>query len=190
MKALKILLGLFLLAGLFCTQVFAQEPTHWNKNMLLVYMPEGNEYTPMMSKAFIEWEGKFARKIQFIQTTFERDVRLAEIEVKFNQVSGEEAKNSGSTVLTGQTNTYRHGTITINTLYNEEIEKDPAKKAQNDAEIYRIMLHEVGKVMGLPSSENPQSVMNDKIVDGQTILQEDIDKVYELYGWRARGRVK
>ena len=73
---------------------------------------------------------------------------------------------------------------------NEEIEKDPAKKAKNDAEIYRIMLHEVGKVMGLPSSENPQSVMNDKIVDGQTILQEDIDKVYELYGWRARGRVK
>ena len=44
--------------------------------------------------------------------------------------------------------------------------------------------------MGLPSSENPQSVMNDKIAEGQTILQEDIDKVYELYGWRARGRVK
>lgn len=189
MKALKILLGLFLLIGL-SMQVFAQEPTHWNKNMLLVYLPEGNEYTPMMSKAISEWEGKFSRKIQFIQTTFSRDVRLAEIEVKFNQVTGEEAKNSGSTVLTGQTNTFRHGTITINTLYDEEIEKDPAKKEKNNEEIYRIMLHEVGKVMGLPSSQNEMSVMCDEIKDGQTILQEDVDKVYELYGWRARGRIK
>ena len=51
------------------------------------------------------------------------------------------------------------------------------------------MLHEVGKVLGLPSSENQQSVMHDEILDNQSILQEDIDKIYELYGWRARGRV-
>ncbi len=189
MKAFKIILGLFLLIGL-SMQVFAQEPTHWNKNMLLVYIPDGNEYTPMMSKAFVEWEGKFSRKIQFIQSNFYRDVRLAEIEVKFNQVTGPEAKNSGATLLSGKTNTYRHGEITINTLYDEEIENDAAKKALNNEEIYRIMLHEVGKVMGLPSSNNPQSVMNDEIIAGQSILQEDVDKVYELYGWRARGRIK
>lgn len=188
MKILKIFLALLLFFGLNL-QVFAQEPTHWNKNMLLIYLPEGQEYTPMMSKAFIEWESKFNRKIQFIQTTFSRDVRLAEIEVKFNQVTGEGAKNSGSTVLSGQTNTFRHGVITINTLYDEEMEKDPAKKEKNNQEIYRIMLHEVGKVLGLPSSENQQSVMHDEILDNQSILQEDIDKIYELYGWRARGRV-
>lgn len=188
MKALKILLGLFLLIGLG-VQVFAQEPTHWNKNMLLVYIPENNEYSAPMTKAFREWEGKFSRKIQFIITNFSRDVRLAEIEVQFNQVSGEGAKNTGATMLSGKTNTYRHGTVVITTLYDEEIEKDPVKKAKNDEEIYRIMMHEVGKVMGLPSSENPQSVMNDKIIEGQAILQEDVDKVYELYGWRARGRV-
>lgn len=187
MKVLKILLGLFLLIGLGA-QVLAQEPTHWNKNMLLVYIPEGNEYSVPMAKAFREWEGKFSRKIQFIITNFNRDIRLAEIEVQFKQVTGEGAENSGNTTLTGQTNTYRHGTVVINTLYDEEIEKDPVKKAKNDEEIYRIMMHEVGKVLGLPSSDNPQSVMNDKIEDGQTILQEDVDKVYERYGWRARGR--
>lgn len=189
MKAIKILLGLFLLIGL-TLQVFAQEPTHWNKNMLMVYIPEGNEYSTPMAKAFREWEGQFSRKIQFIITNFSRDVRLAEIEVRFNQVTGEGAKNSGSTTLSGQTNTYRHGTVVINTLYDAEIEKDPVKKAANDKEIYRIMMHEVGKVMGLPSSENPKSVMNDKIEDGQSILPEDVDKVYELYGWRAKGRIK
>lgn len=189
MKALKIIFGLFLFIGLGM-QVFAQEPTHWNKNMLMVYIPQDSEYSGAMAKAFREWEGKFSRKIQFIITNFNRDVRLAEIEVQFRQVSGEGAENSGSTTLTGQTNTYRHGTIVITTVYDEEIEKDPLKKAQNEEEIYRIMLHEVGKVMGLPSSDNGKSVMNDEIQAGQSILQEDVDKVYELYGWRAKGRIK
>lgn len=184
MKAWRIILGLLLLSG-FSLPVMA-EGMHWNKNMVMVYVPQDQEYSPKITGAFREWEGRLGRKIQFFQTSNPRDIRLAEIEVQFNQVSGEGAKNSGSTNLQGQTNAFRHGNIVINAVYDEEIEKDPAKKAKNDEEIYRIMLHEVGKVIGLQSSSNPESVMCDKIEDGQSIQQEDIDNVYQLYGWPAR----
>ena len=185
MNALRIIFG-FLLLVVMAVPVMAQEPTHWNKNMLLVYIPEGNEYTKFMERAFDEWQSKFSRKIQFIKTNFYRDVKLAEIEVQFRQVVGEDAKNSGTTSLSGKTNAYRHGTIVITTKYDEEFENDPAKKAENDEEVYGIMLHQVGKVMGLPDSTNPQSVMYNEVKPGQEILSEDVEKVYSLYGWRAR----
>ena len=60
------------------------------------------------------------------------------------------------------------------------------KKAENEAEIYSIMLQQVGKIMGLQNSSNPQSVMYDKLQPKQTILQEDVDKVYTIYGWKSR----
>ncbi len=184
MKAWKIIVGMLLLAGL-STPVFA-EGMHWNKNMVMVYVPQQENYSPQITRAFREWEGRLGRKIQFFQTSNPRDARLVEIEVQFNQVSGEGAKNSGSTNLQGQTNAFRHGNIVINAVYDEEIEKDAAKKAKNDEEIYRIMLHEVGKVIGLQSSSNSKSVMADKIEEGQTILEEDIDNIYQIYGWPAR----
>ncbi len=189
MKVFRIFLGLCLLIGL-SMQVFAEGAMRWNKNLLLIYMPANNEYTPLMSKAINEWESKFSRKIHFIQTTNPKDVRIAEIQVIINQVSGADAKNSGETSLSGQVNTFRHAVITINTLYNEAIESDVKKKEANDNEIYRVMQHEVGKLMGLSVSTNPQSVMNKEIIEGQTILQEDIDNIYNLYGWGVGRRVK
>ncbi len=188
MKVLKIILGLCLVLGLGLHGV-AQAAMHWNKNMPMVYVPADNEYTDLMLKAFGEWEGKFNRKIQFIKTTFYRDLRLTEIEVQFNQVGGEGAQNSGNTTVEGSSDIIRHGTIVINTKFDEEIEKDPEKKAKNTEEIYRIMLHQVGRVMGLESSTNPKSVMYDKIEDGQTILDEDVQNVYALYGWAPSIRI-
>lgn len=184
MKAWKLFVGLLLLSGL--SMPVLAEGMHWNKNMVMVYVPQEEGYTAQITRAFAEWEGKLGRKIQFFQTSNPRDVRLAEIEVQFNRVSGEGAKNTGSTNLQGQTNAFRHANIVINAVYDEEIEKDPQKKAKNDEEIYRVMLHEVGKVIGLPSSANPQSVMSDKIEEKQTILPEDIDNIYQIYGWPAR----
>lgn len=188
MKVLKIILGFCLMLGLGFGGL-AQAEMHWNKNMPMVYVPAENEYTDLMLKAFGEWEAKFDRKIQFIKTTFYRDVRLTEIEVQFNKVSGEGARNSGNTTIQGQSNIIRHGTIVINTKFDEEIEKDPEKKAKNTEEIYRIMLHEVGKVMGLNSSANPKSVMYDKIEEGQEILDEDVENVYLLYGWGPKIKI-
>lgn len=184
MKALKIISGLLLFAGL-ALPVFA-EGMHWNKNMVMVYVPQDESYTAPMARAFAEWESKLGRKIQFFQTHNPRDIRLAEIEVQFNKVSGEGAKNTGSTNLQGQANAFRHANMVINAVYDEEIEKDPVKKAKNDEEIYRVMLHQVGKVIGLQSSANPESVMADKIQEKQAILPEDINNIYEIYGWPAR----
>lgn len=184
MKALKIILGVCLLSAL--SMPVLAEGMHWNKNMVMVYVPQDEAYASQISRAFKEWEGRLGRKIQFFQTSNPRDVRLVEVEVQFNQVSGEGAKNSGSTSLQGQTNAFRHGNIVINAIHDEEIEKDPVKKAKNEEEIYRVMLHEVGKVIGLQSSSNPKSVMADKIEEGQSILPEDIDNIYEIYGWPTR----
>lgn len=184
MKAWKIIVGLLLLSGL--SMPVLAEGMHWNKNMVMIYVPQNVDYAPQISRAFREWESRLGRKIQFFQTSNPRDLRLVEVEVQFNQVSGEGAKNTGSTTLQGQTNAFRHGNIVINAVYDEEIEKDPVKKAKNDEEIYRVMLHEVGRVIGLQSSSNPESVMFDKIEAGQTILPEDIDNIYQIYGWPAR----
>ena len=183
MKLLKFFCGL--LIALFLALPSVAGALHWNKNMIMVYMPADNEYTPMMQNAFKAWEGRFERKILYIMTTFYRDVRLADIEVRLNPVTGEGAKNSGNTSLTPAADFIRHGLITINYINDEEIQSNPQKKAENDAQIYRIMQHEVGKVMGLQNSGNEKSVMFDKIEAEQSILDEDIENIYLLYGWRA-----
>ena len=183
MNLKKIFTGVFLALALAIPS-FAQG-LHWNKNMIMVYMPAADEYTPMMQKAFKDWEGHFERKILYIMTTFYRDVRLADIEVRLNPVTGEGAKNSGNTALIPAADFIRHGVITINYINDEEIQSNPEKKAQNDAEIYRVMQHEVGKVMGLQNSDNINSVMFNKIEKGQSILPEDVQNLYVLYGWRA-----
>lgn len=185
MKISKIILGLFLLLGL-AVPAFAevrQNVPHWNKTLLMAYMQEGSEYAPLMQQAFKEWQGHLPRKLQFYFTSLERDIRLVEIDVQFNRVTGENAKNSGSTSLDGQ-NYFRHASIVINTIYDEEIENDPAKKAKNEEEIYTVMLQQVGKVLGLQTSSNETSVMFAEPKEGQKILQEDIDNVYRIYGWR------
>lgn len=188
MKVLKIILGLFLFLG-FSFPVLAEPATapHWNKNLLMVYMPSDSEYSATMQRAFREWQGNLPSKIQFYTTSSERDKRLVEIDVTFNVLEDAKAKNSGSTVLDGSVN-YRHGSIVINAVSNPEIEKDPKLKALNDEEIYAVMLREVGRVLGLPLSSNPQSVMNAEFATGQKILPEDVKSVCEIYGWASQTR--
>lgn len=187
MKALKIILG-FIFALMLALPVLAGG--HWKKNMLLVYVPE-HEYSPMMNKAFKDWEGRLHQKIQFYNSRFSTtaarkdDINLVDIEVKFVEISGgEEVHNSGSTTFnSAQSGNFRHAVIVIELSQDEKFKQDAQAKAKNDEEIYRIMLHEVGRVLGLTSSSNSQSVMYDKIEEGQTILPEDIENIYNLYNW-------
>lgn len=187
MKALKIILG-FLFVVALALPVLAGG--HWKKNMLLIYVPE-HEYSAMMNKAFKDWEGRLHQKIQFYNSRFSTtaarkdDINLVDIEVKFVEISGgEEAKNAGSTTFnSAQSGNFRHAVIVIELKQDEKFQKDAQAKAKNDDEIYRIMQHEVGRVLGLTSSANPQSVMYDKIEEGQTILPEDIENLYHLYNW-------
>lgn len=179
MKPMKIILGLLLLCLLMLPACAQNE--RWKKNMLLVYIPDNVQpCTALMNNAFSEWQANQKQKIQFLRTRVSRDIPISDIEVRFNSVSGEDAKNFGQTDLaTYQSGSIKHGVITIN--YKDDVPPELAEA--NNAEIYRVMLHEVGLVVGLTPSNNTQSVMYNDIKEGQKILPEDIENLYTLYGW-------
>ena len=187
-NVLKTLFGLLLLVVL-AIPTLAQEGARWRKNMILIYVPD-HEYNSMMTSAFKEWEGNLKQKLQFYnyresKLTNQKDGQtLVDIVVKFDSVKGEEAKNSGSVSLSqAGSGAIRRAEVTIVLKEDEKLLDDEEAKEKNDKEIKTIMLQQVGKVIGLTTSENPQSVMYKEVQENQQILSEDVEKVFTLYHW-------
>lgn len=186
--ALKILLSLLLIA-VFALPIIAQGEARWRKNMILIYVPD-HEYEPMMTSAFKEWEGKLKQKLQFYnyrasKLTNQKDSQaIVDIDVKFGLISGEDVKNSGTVSLSqAGSGAIRHATITIVLKQDEELLNDVEAKKKNDEEIKTIMLQQIGKAIGLSTSQNPQSVMYEKIQENQQITSQDVENVFILYHW-------
>lgn len=187
-NALKIFFSLVLVM-VFALPLMAQEGARWRKNMILIYVPD-HEYEPMMTSAFKVWEGNLRQKLQFYnyrasKLTNQKDSQaLIDVDVKFTSVSGEDAKNSGSVSLQqAGSGAIRHAEITIVLKQDEELSNDAEAKKKNDAEVKTIMLQQVGKAIGLGASQNPQSVMFEKVQENQQITPEDVEKVFILYHW-------
>lgn len=69
--------------------------------------------------------------------------------------------------------------ISVNDMHGKPMTKN---------EVYTIMLHEIGHALGLGHSKNPKSLMyegtNSEMAEGQEILPEDVQALYELYGMK------
>ena len=187
-NALKIFLSLLLIA-VFALPIIAQGEARWRKNMILIYVPD-HEYEPMMTNAFKEWEGNLKQKLQFYnyrasKLTNQKDSQsIIDIDVKFGSISGEDVKNSGTVSLSqAGSGAIRHATITIVLKQDEELLNDVGAKKKNDEEIKTIMLQQVGKAIGLSTSQDPQSVMYEKIQENQQITPQDVENVFILYHW-------
>ena len=187
-NALKIFLSLLLIA-VFALPIIAQGEARWRKNMILIYVPD-HEYEPMMTNAFKEWEGNLKQKLQFYnyrasKLTNQKDSQsIIDIDVKFGSISGEDVKNSGTVSLSqAGSGAIRHATITIVLKQDEELLNDVEAKKKNDEEIKTIMLQQVGKAIGLSTSQDPQSVMYEKIQENQQITPQDVENVFILYHW-------
>lgn len=187
-NALKIFLSLLLIA-VFALPIIAQGEARWRKNMILIYVPD-HEYEPMMTNAFKEWEGNLKQKLQFYnyrasKLTNQKDSQsIIDIDVKFGSISGEDVKNSGTVSLSqAGSGAIRHATITIVLKQDEELLNDMEAKKKNDEEIKTIMLQQVGKAIGLSTSQDPQSVMYEKIQENQQITPQDVENVFILYHW-------
>ena len=189
-QILKLILSLCLLNILAFSSI-ANEGTKWKKNMLLIYVPE-HQYATMMNDAFADWQGRLKQKMQFYSTKYvkssnvKENESLVDISVQFGSVVSDDAENKGTTNLVlGRTGAIRKANIFIEIKEDPTLVQDPVKFAENEEEIYRIMLQQVGRSLGLTSSQNPNSVMNDEIQKGQIILPEDVEKLYNLYNWPA-----
>ena len=187
-RVVEIVLSICLIC-FFALPSYSTDATKWKKNMLLIYIPE-HEYALMMNQAFGEWQGKIRQKMQFYTTKFVKSTNikdndnLIDINVNFRTVNGENAQNTGSTSLTlGRTGSIRKAEIYIYIKEDAIHLQDVEAMKKHQEEVYSIMLQQVGKSLGLTSSQNPQSVMCQELQEGQTILSEDIESLYNIYNW-------
>lgn len=187
-NVLKIFFSIFFLL-IFSLPMMAQGNARWRKNMILIYVPD-HEYNSMMTSAFKEWESNLKQKLQFYnyrasKLTNQKDSQaIIDIDVKFGSISGEDVKNSGTVSLSqAGSGAIRHATITIVLKEDEELLNDAEAKKKNDEEIRTIMLQQVGKVIGLSTSQDPQSVMYNEVQENQQITAQDVENVFVLYNW-------
>ena len=137
-----------------------------------------------MKKAVSEWQSNI-RKMFLTLSQYEKDFNVSDIDVVFNKSEAEDAKNScAARPVLSASNSFRHVKITVDINEYSEILNDPEKKQANDDEIYALMLKSVGLALGVPESDDENSVMFKEYKEGQKILPSDIDNMYNVYGWR------
>ena len=183
----KILSLLFVLLFISFTGAYALK---WNRATIMIYVPKDEVYAPLMQSAVYQWQGYTHRKLAFWITHEPRDLRLVEVETVFNKNTDANAANYGSVNYTASSNFYRHAKITININENPEILNNPEKNNENIAEIYTVMVKQVGKMLGVPESQDPNSAMYSKYQQGQKIMPSDCENLDKVYGWTANKKVK
>ncbi len=154
---------------------------------LKVYIPKKDMLSTTMQHAFMDWQrhtnGKFS--FEFVGTK-----STANIEVIFIESGmGDICKNGdalGCTKYASAKTLYGNKRILGTKIYISIYDMHGKPMTKN--EVYTIMLHEIGHALGLEHSKNPKSLMyagtNSEMAEGQEILPEDVQTLYDLYGMK------
>lgn len=184
-KIFKILFIVFIFLGIAILPLNQALAEKWNKQFIMIYVPKDNKYDSPMLRAIGEWQ-KHTKKISLMTTQRPKDLPLVEVETVFESVTGEDAQNSCEVSFSYISKYFKHARIVITANESPEILEDASKKLANDYEIYALMLKSVGKMLGVPKSEDRRSVMFEMYIEGQTILPSDIDNLRSVYGWTQK----
>lgn len=151
------------------------EVPHWQKKVINVYIPkDGDKKTASMLKsAFGQWQNACSGKISFKYT--EKDT--ADINVIFADKASDSAGPFTKTSVSSSGNTISKAEITIASNSKDY-------KTYSDSYVSKVFLHEVGKVLGLPTNaRKPSSIMHAPVTENQKLMKIDVIKLYSINEW-------
>ncbi len=150
-----------------------------NPQNIKVYIPQDDDKTQLMTKAFEEWQKKSQNVVafQFVKTEEEADIDVTFIEKNLEQICGN--IDALGCAKYGAFNGKRHSKIYI-------AKRRPKGLLLSNTQVYAIMRHEIGHSLGLEHVKNPNNIMfattNLGIAIKQNIQIDDIKNLYDLYG--------
>ena len=185
-KSLKLFLSFLLITGFISMpQVVMADrgqlpPPHWHSLFMIVYSPV-TEYTPLMRDAFGEWQSKLGKEVEFYHTDNTGDQNAATIDISYNRIVGEDAKNSVVATCNKNEMIIKDAKIVVNAKYDPKFEEDANAREENEKELYAMMVHAVGVALGVPVSSDENSVMYSAVKENQTITEEDAKNVLKVF---------
>lgn len=150
------------------------EVPHWQKATISVYIPkqDDNNKSGSMKRAFARWQGVSSNRIHFRYV----EKGPADIDVIWAEnASGSSPISSTSISANGNIITKAEVSIAV---------KNPNFSKYSNNYVYTVMLHEIGKALGMPVNDRKKSsIMYAPISVQQDIMKIDVMKLYSINGW-------
>lgn len=190
---MKKTLTLFTILILTVTSAFALTKPRWEGRPIKVYIPENENYSGLMHDAFLTWQSGTDSAVWF---TFLGGNKQNEADITVHFVEKNTyCKNTAAVGCThykvNPSGFYIHNDIYIASKSVMQLVGDDGTVATKttpipQAQIYRIMLHEIGHAVGIHKhSDNPNSIMFPYSLDDYNIPQkltdDDLNFVYYVY---------
>ena len=158
----------------------AYEDWKWsNPRNIAVYIPQNDDKTELMKKAFENWQKKTKNNLGFI---FVKSPNDSDIEVVF--IEKDLSIYCGTLEAMGCAQNYRSGGAMHSRIYIAK--RRPKGLLLSNTQVYAVMRHEIGHALGLVHSKNFNDIMfastNLGIAIRQDINDNDIRAIYLLYG--------
>ena len=154
-----------------------------NPKDIAVYIPQGNDKTSMMKKAFEEWQKKTQNRFifRFVNSEYDADINVVFVEKNLEQFCGNK-EAMGCSLPSFYKNMPRE------TIYITK--RRPKGLLLSNTQIYAIMRHEIGHAIGLKHSNDFNEIMypitNLGIAIRQDIRKNDLKQLYRVYGINPR----
>ena len=150
------------------------EVPHWQKSTITVFIPKKDDKgkTASLKRAFARWQGASSNRIRFRYV----EKGPADIDVIWTD-SANGSSPISSTTVGNSGNSIKKAEIHIAT-------KDPNFSKYSNNYVYTVMLHEIGRALGLPVNERKKSsIMHAPVSVNQDIMKIDTMKLYSINGW-------
>ena len=171
---------LFSIIALFSCCMSISDAIIWdNPKNIAVYIPQGDDKTALMKKAFEEWQKKTQNNFvfKFVNSAAESNITVVFAEKNLDYYCGQ------SSAL-GCTKLSIYDGMPQETVYI--VKRSPKGLLLANSQLYTIMRHEIGHALGLEHSQDIHTIMypltNLHISLRQDIRNNDIKDLYKIYG--------
>lgn len=175
MKVVKILIifVIFFMSGAMCCFGAVNK---WNRPQYIkTYVPSNHKYTKLMKEAFSRWTKASNGKIIFY---YVNTPKIAQINVHFVETIFEADNSIGME----ERRISRRGNRLRSNIYIAEQTYNNKNLKKNT--VFTVMLHEIGRSIGMPFSSNKLSIMHPIPNEKQEILASDVNKLNILYQFK------
>ena len=153
---------------------------HWQKKVINVYIPKDGDQktTSILKSAFAKWQSTSAGHISFKYV----DKGPADIDIVFAETASSASGPISKTSVSTSGNAISKAEITIAT-------GDKQYKKYSDNYISTVLLHEVGRSLGMPTTTRKEtSIMYVPVSEKQKLMKIDALKFFSISQWNYSKR--